>query len=514
VQLLEWLSRPVNYAENLIRVAGGPVRLDPWQNRFLRDDSKFINILKSRRVGGSWVMTLKMFISAQLTAGYSGTFVSMNLEEAKGRIEYADQMYESLPRRFRKKRVARSRTELVFEDSRGRRSVLRSLASRAPRGKGGDVCISELPHCLNSREIYEGALHVTSRSVHHNLTIESTPLGKRGVFYDICRGKFPQFTLYEVPWWHCGALCTDIERALKEAPELSTRERVDGFGTPSMRAIFASMTEDGFRQESELAFIETADCVFPMELLEKNCTAAFGADAGGSLRFVSLKNLPALSDWRWLEKNIKGSLVAGYDVGRKNDEAVLFVLDDLSHWSHQSHRSNRSERLEARMMVRLSDTGFSAQESLLCEAMRRGVRRMAIDSTGIGMPVAEKLAGLYGERVMPVHFTAAVKERLVANTKLLLMDKKLTLPLERNILAQMQSVEKQVTGSGNVVYSAPRGDGNHADIAWAIMLACHAARESVTGELHYESLSGRPGMSSSNRSGWALHGTLKNIGRW
>lgn len=494
MQLLEWLSRPVNYAESLLRASGEPVKLDPWQRTFLSDESKFINILKSRRVGGSWAMTLKMFIRAQLAGSYSGTFVSMNLEEAKGRIEYADQMYESLPKRFRKKRVARSRTELVFEDARGNRSVLRSLASRAPRGKGGDIGISELPHCLNAREIYEGALHVTSRSLRHNLAIESTPLGKRGIFFDICRGKFPQFKLYEIPWWHCKSLCSDIDRAMREADDLTTRERVQNFGSDSMRAIHASMSEDAFRQESELAFIETADCVFPMELLKKNCTASFGADSAGTLRFVSLGSLPAISDWRWLEQNIKGSLVAGYDVGRKNDEAVLFVMDDTGN------------KLEARMIARLTDTGFTAQESLLCEAMRRGVKLIAIDATGIGMPVAEKLTALYGDMVAPLHFTAALKETLVSNTKLLLMDERLTLPLERNVISQMQSLEKQVTGSGNVIYNAPRAGGSHADIAWALMLACHAARKSASGGIHYESVSSRYAAAEQE--------TGRNRGRW
>ena len=494
MQLLEWLSRPVNYAESLLRASGQPIMLDAWQRNFLSDESKFINILKSRRVGGSWAMTLKMFIRAQLAGSYSGTFVSMNLEEAKGRIEYADQMYDSLPKRFRKRRVSRSRTELVFEDARGRRSVLRSLASRSPRGRGGDVGISELPHCLNASEIYEGALHVTSRSVHHNLTIESTPLGKRGIFYDICAGKFAQFKLYEVPWWHCNALCIDVDKAVEKANELTTSERVQTFGSQSMRAIHASMSEDAFRQESELAFMESADCLFSMELLKKNCSASFGPDSGGSLRFVSLKNLPSISDWRWLEQNVKGTLVAGYDVGRKNDEAVLFIMDDLG------------KKLEARLMVRLSDSSFSAQESLLCEAMRRGVKRIAIDSTGIGMPVAEKLETLYGDRVTPLHFTAQIKESLVSNTKLLLMDAKLTLPLERNLISQMQSVEKQVTASGNVIYNAPRSHGSHADIAWALMLACHAARKKVSGDIHYESVSSRY-VSPGER-------TVSNKGRW
>lgn len=490
-QLLEWLSEPVNYAESLLQTHGAPIKLDSWQRDFLMDSGKFINILKSRRVGGSWAMTLKMFIRAQLFGDYSGTFISMNLEEAKGRIEYADRMYESLPRRFRNKRVARSKTELVFEDFKGRRAVLRSLASRAPRGKGGDVGISELPHCQNSEKIYEGALHVTSRSPRDTLVIESTPLGKGSVFYDVCRGKFPQFRRYEIPWWHSSALCVDVERAKREAPTLSTEKRVASFGTPSMRAIFDSMPLPAFRQESELAFIDVEEAVFPMELLEKNCTADFGAGDDAKLRFLSLKREPTQDEYRWLEKNIKGALIAGYDVGRKKDESALFIMDSVD------------GHFEARALVRLANVEFAVQENIIAQAIKCGVRRLAIDSTGIGMPLAEKLQKTFGERILPLHFTLDVKNRLVSTTKMILMDKRLLLPLKRSVLSQMQSIERRVTDSGNIVFRAPRSGACHADIAWAIMMACRAAQaEHPAGKPHYEKLSGRGGWRLRTKDSW------------
>ncbi|GMT42512.1 MAG: hypothetical protein IEMM0002_0923 [bacterium] len=495
-QLLEWLSEPVNFAENLVTVDGGPVTLDPWQRDYLQDECKFINILKSRRVGGSWAMTLKMFIRSQLLGDYSGTFISMNLEEAVGRIEYAERMYESLPRRFKKKRVTRSKTELVFEDFRGRRAVLRSLASRAPRGKGGDVGISELPHCRDAQKIYEGALHVTSRSQRHMLTIESTPFGKCGIFHDVCKGKFPQFKRYEIPWWHCSVLCNDVERAMREAPMLATQKRVENFGTPSIRAIFDSMPIAAFRQESELAFIESDAAAFSMELLEKNCIADFGTDSESGLRFLSINKIPSLDDWLWLDKNIKGILFAGYDVGRKKDEAVLFILDDFSN------------RLEARMMVRLADTDFVSQENVILEAMRRGVKMFSIDSTGIGLPLAEKIQTRFGSRVTPVHFTAPIKSRLVSTTRMLLINRKLLLPLKRSVLEQMQSVQQKVTDSGNVIFHAARSAGHHADIAWAVMLACRAAHsgEKPAEKPQYEKLSAR--------ETWKLRTTRKNSWRY
>jgi len=473
-QLLEWLARPENYAENLITEGNAPLRLDPWQREYLMDGDKFINILKSRRVGGSWAMTLKMFVRSQLASTYSGTFISLNLEEAAGKIEYACRMYDSLPPRFRKKRVIRTRTELAFEDARGGRSTLKSIASRAPRGKGGDVGISELPHCINAQDIYEGALHVTSRHASHQLTVESTPLGKGGIFFDICRGAFPLFRRYEIPWWHCSALCTDIARAREEAPQLSTRQRVESFGTPSMRAIHASMPEDAFRRESELAFMESEEAAFPADMVRANCTPAFGAADDAGLKFLSRSGEPDAGDWQWLARHRTGALTAGYDVGRKKDESVLFILDSAGSMA------------EARMMVRLARTDFATQERVISEAMRCGVGKLRIDSTGIGLPLAEKMEQAFGAAVVPVHFTSPLKSRLVATTRMMLMDRKLLLPLDRDILAQLASIERRVSDSGDVLYRPAASADHHADIAWALMLACPATRDAAPSAPYYE----------------------------
>jgi len=487
-KLLFLLDR-VNFASSLLKVEGGPLSLDLWQEKFLRDDSKFICLLKSRRVGGSWAMTLKMFIKSQLERNYNGTFVSLNLEEAKGKIEYADAMYESLPRRFRKKRVARSRTELVFEDRNGNRSSLKSLASRAPRGKGGDVGISELPHCRDSEEIYEGALHVTSRSDSHALTVESTPLGKQGVFYDIASGRFPMFHLYRIPWWGCSALCVDPERAMREAPQLSTSRRVESFGTPSMRAIYASMPEEAFRQESELAFIDSQSAAFPVELLRRNCTPDFGEGGDAELKTLRLEGIPSASHWNWLAENLRGKPVAGFDVGRKKDESVLFVMDEIH------------PRLEARMIVRLRNVDFTSQEKLLGAALRAGVVRLAIDSTGIGLPLAEKLQTAHGSRVLPVHFTAQAKTGMINTTRMLLLDGRLLLPLDRTLLSQLSAIEQKVTDAGNVIFTVAPSAAHHADVAWAMILACRASRETVRPAISYQSIAPRTGRFAKPATG-------------
>jgi phage FluMu gp28-like protein len=492
-ELLAWLARPENFASSLVKINAAPLTLDAWQEDFLRDESKFINILKSRRIGGSFIMTLKMFVRSQLERCYSGTFISMNLEEAKGKIEYANAMYDSLPRKFRKKRVTSSRTELVFADAKGNRSVLRSLASKAPRGRGGDVGISELPHCQNSRDIYQGALHVTSRSQGDRLVIESTPLGSAGIFYDIAQRRYSDFSLYEVPWWMSSALCSDVKRAEKEAPNLSTRERVEGFGTPSMRAIFKAMPEEAFQQESELKFLGSGTSVFQIDSIRKNSTPDFGLSSDDGLRFRSVAGAPPAEVWNWLEGNIKGSAFAGFDVGRVRDESALVVMDETE------------GRLECRLLVRLPQVEFATQENIMGEAIKRGIKRLAIDSTGIGLPLAERLKKSFGEAILPIHFTAQSKTAMVNGLRMLFSDSKILLPLDRAILAQLSSIDQKVTESGNLIFCVKGSSEHHADTAWALMLACACASagEVAARSVSYERIAMRGGLSDMNQTdGW------------
>ncbi len=69
-QLLTALADPSLFATGLMELDGEPVKLDPWQGAFLRDRAKVTSVLKSRRVGGSWAMALKMFVRTYLAVLY------------------------------------------------------------------------------------------------------------------------------------------------------------------------------------------------------------------------------------------------------------------------------------------------------------------------------------------------------------------------------------------------------------------------------------------------------------
>ncbi len=189
--------------------------------------------------------------------------------------------------------------------------------------------------------------------------------------------------------------------------------------------------------------------------------------------------MPLASEWQWLKESVKGRLLAGFDVGRKRDESVLFVMDKVD------------GTMEARMLVRLRDVDFTSQENILKATMQNGITRLAIDATGIGLPLAEKLEQAYGSIVIPVHFTSQIKSKMVNKARMMLLDRKLRLPLERSIIAQLGSIEQKVTESGNIIFTVASSPDHHADIAWAILLCCHASRQTEEAGVSYESISTR-----------------------
>jgi phage FluMu gp28-like protein len=164
------------------------------------------------------------------------------------------------------------------------------------------------------------------------------------------------------------------------------------------------------------------------------------------------------------------SLYAGFDVGRKHDRSVLWLVERVG------------DVLWTRGLRVLHDVNFTAQEQLLVALMQsRAVRRLCVDSTGIGAMLAERLVQRFGHRVEAVHFTAAVKSDLAMPLLRLFQDRLVRIPADPEVREDLHKVRKVVTASNHVRLEADRDDKTgHADRFWALALACHAAAEAKT----------------------------------
>lgn len=446
-----WLGTEAGFVSAFCQYDAEPILLEPFQSAFLDNRARFRWVTKSRQVGYSFIFALEALARCHLRDGHTAVFVSYNQADAVEKILIARQVYEELPIAFQKKLVTDAKTELAFEsNARGRRlSRIISVPSKPPRGKKGDVYLDELAHYINDRQVYTGSTALILRS-QGQLTGCSTPLGRRGIFWEIATEEFrryPHHTQQVVPWWLCRFFCTDTKRAAVEAPALSTEERVQTFGKPNLIEQFDSLPIEDFQQELETLFVDESYSFYPYELILP-CTTddlALATDPGEVPR-------------------PNGRIVAGFDVGRVRDRSELAVFEQIE------------GRYTCRLLKSFDGVPFAEQEGELRRLLNvLPVARLSVDRSGIGMNLAENLAREFPQ-VVPENFTNESKERWATDFKIVLQRRDVVLPRNRELVGQIHSIKKRVLPSGKVSFDAERTARGHADKFWAVALACQRER--------------------------------------
>ncbi len=161
-------------------------------------------------------------------------------------------------------------------------------------------------------------------------------------------------------------------------------------------------------------------------------------------------------------------LYLGVDVGRDHDLTVIWVVESVE------------DVCFTRDVICLDKQTFAEQEDVLYRflALRR-VRRACIDQTGLGRQFAERAIAKFGKyKIEGVTFTSAVKEDLAYATRTAFEKKTVRIPADKWIRADLRSLRKEATASGNIRFTGERNRHGHADRFWALALALHAARQS------------------------------------
>jgi phage FluMu gp28-like protein len=158
-----------------------------------------------------------------------------------------------------------------------------------------------------------------------------------------------------------------------------------------------------------------------------------------------------------------GPLYVGVDVARKHDLCVIDVCEKIGDvcWD--------------RLRVELRDTPFAQIEEELFRILKLpGVKRCCIDATGLGMQLAERAKARFGWKVEPITFTSTLKEQIAFALRNAFEDRKLRIPPDPALRADLRGIKKCVTAAGNIRFMA-EGEDSHCDRFWAKALRHHAA---------------------------------------
>ena len=150
----------------------------------------------------------------------------------------------------------------------------------------------------------------------------------------------------------------------------------------------------------------------------------------------------------------------GMDVGRHNDLTAITILALC--------QDGRTFVEEIKVLRNTEFREQMIEASNIIKAM--GIRRICIDSSGLGMQLAEDLQREFGAIVEPVNFTNAVKTDMLNGLKKAFGDRTCLIPNEPELLREFGSIKRVITAN-TISYQADRNANGHADRAISIALA-------------------------------------------
>lgn len=419
----------------------------PFQARWIKDESRLKAMEKSRQIGLSWSTAYACDERTAAQGARHDQWVSSR-DDLQARLFIEDcKMFASIMNMAAKdlgEVVLDPKDRIsayVIEFASGRRIHSMSSNPDAQAGKRGSRVLDEFALHPDPRKLWSIAYPGITWG--GNMEVISTHRGSHNFFNQLVReareGSNPKkISLHRVTLQD--ALDQGFLFKLQQMlPKDDERQAMD-------EAAYFDFIKSGCADEESF-------------LQEYMCVAADDDAAFLEYDLIAGSEYPQSVDWRQREH---GPLFVGIDIGRKKDLTVLWVLEKLGDTYYTRH-------VEALRAMRKSD-----QEKILWPWIERS-RRTCIDATGLGIGWTDDAQDAYGKfKVEGVTFTPAVKEAMAYPVRGAMEDRKVRIPFDQAIRADLRSVTKQTSAAGNIRFTAERTPDGHADHFWALALALHA----------------------------------------
>lgn len=427
----------------------------------LNNDSMFGLERKCRQVGWSFTIAARGVADAILD-GRSSVYNSINQKESQDKIRYAKAIYENLHTPFPKPRIVTdNRSELEFEN--GARLVSTASARGIPNA---NFFLDEAAWKKNAREIYVASVPIISKG--GCFRMGSSTNGAGGLFWEIDTESFkpyPDFVRRMTVWWEIEAFCVDIAAAVKEAPGMATEERVERFASNRLKTIFANSVLEDFQQEYEAAYVDETTAWITWDEIKanqaENLDCVISSDKGKiDAALAAIEKVAR----KVQSGEIESVLSVGVDIGRTRNTTEILAVGEST-----------TDQFPLRLMITLDNCTFDDQLTVLKRVLNLSVSKLLIDKNGIGANLAESLETAFPSLAEGAQFTLETKKLWATSTKMHFQQRRVPIPLDRDLAYQIHSIKRIVTPSKNLVFDTERNEKHHADKFWALALAISAA---------------------------------------
>lgn len=408
----------------------------PFQIEWLLDDSRRAICNKSRQIGMSHT-TSAIGVIWGAFHGELTTVVSVGETESKEVLDKAKRHISVLiALGSRMAKLKRDKDELVGFASGGR---IMALPSTGGRGFTGNVFLDEFAYHQNPGKVWDATAAVALLG--GRLRISSTPNGFGNDYHHQWRAAETGVSDY--------------------SPHLVPIDLAISQGFPvDLKDCWALAKND------PRLFDQMFNCTF----------------LDGELQYIPSTLVSDCSSDDLATTS--GDYYAGLDIGKTADKTVLTVVRLVGNRRLvqyiETHRRTDSDGLEK--MVADAFKAFN-------------IRRMCVDASGMGSFPAERMQKRHGYwKVEPFQFTQKSKEDLATQLFQAFADRTVSIPktdaafpkapaglpgwlpkTAEMLREDICSIRREITTAGNVRYDAPHTDKGHADSAWSLALALHAA---------------------------------------
>jgi phage FluMu gp28-like protein len=335
----------------------------------------------------------------------------------------------------------------VLQFANGRRIYCLSSNPNAFAGKRGHVKIDEFALHQDQRLLYRIAKAVTQWG--GTFSIFSTHRGPSTLFNEIIgdirhNGNPMNWHLYSYPI-HKAVEEGIVERINQKSGRNETREEF-------LARIHAQcIDEEQWKQEY---------CCIPAD--ESSAFLSHELITGCEDHTVRLMPLEHLLNY--MADHPNSVFYLGMDVARRTDLCVIDVGEKIG------------DVIWDRCRIELKGKPYSEIKSNLNPILAMpNLQRACIDARNLGNQLAEEARDQFGWKVEPLDITAPLKEQLAFGLRRDFEDRKLRIPCDDKLRADLRGLKKLVTPSGNIRFDG-ESDDSHCDRTWAMAYRQYAAR--------------------------------------
>jgi phage FluMu gp28-like protein len=423
------------------------------QQRWIKDDSRLKLMEKSRQIGISWATAYKADERTAKAGARHDQWVSSRDDlQARLFIEDCKMWAKVLSMAAKdlgeividdKKRI----TAYVLEFTSGRRIHSMSSNADAQAGKRGGRILDEFALHPDPRKLWSIAYPGITWG--GSMELISTHRGSHNFFNQLIReirenGNPKKISLHRITLQDAldQGFLYKLQQALPLEDEIQSMDEAAYFDF--IRAGCAD--EESFQQEYMCNPADDDSAFLEYDLI---ASCEYGSSEQWEYLFDDLKTA-------------KGQLYAGIDIGRKSDLTVIWVLEKLG------------DTLYTRQIIELQNMKKSDQEKVFYPILDF-IQRVCLDYTGLGIGWGDDAKDRFGSKVECVTFTNSVKELMAYALRGQFEDRKLRIPFNPKVRADLRAITKTTTTAGNIRFTAERTKDGHSDRFWALALAVHAA---------------------------------------